>query len=473
MNTQGISLRERRFPSWRAPEVFRQDAPTGFAGYAQVTKERRITAVLARGEGGRVPKRRCAAIVTAVWFMICTWSTARGQQAPADWESQVRRYVELQDWTSALRVVDEQVARAPEDMDTRAWRARILTWSGKLSEAEDEYQRILKVSREDPDVWLGLSGLYLREGRIEEALRASDRAVELDPKRADLHEARARALRALGDRSGARAEFRKALDLNPASSEASQGLLTVRGEPKHQLRFGEETDLFSFAEPNNDQFVSLASQWTSHWATTVAEDIYQRAGVDAEKFVAGITGRLPHWGALTIGGAIGHDKGVIPKEEAFFECDHGITTSESGFMRGLEFVYGQHWYWYQGAHILTTTGTGVVYMPREWMWSLSLTGARSAFIGTGVDWRPSGVSRLGFPLVHKGEKGLSGSVFFAVGTESFGEVDQIGRFSSQTYGGGLRYQFSSRQDVTGSASFQQRTQNRADTNFGFSYGIHF
>ena len=83
------------------------------------------------------------------------------------------------------------------------------------------------------------------------------------------------------------------------------------------------------------------------------------------------------------------------------------------------------------------------------------------------------MTRLGFPLANCGERRLSGNVFFAAGTEDFTQIDQIGRFASQTYGGGLRIQTNARQDVTGYASYQKRTQSRTDTNFGLSYGIHF
>ena len=73
-----------------------------------------------------------------------------------------------------------------QDMDVRAWRARVLTWSGQLAEAEKEYLEILKFTRNDPDNWMGLASVYVRQGRLEDALRSLDRAVEIDPKRADL-----------------------------------------------------------------------------------------------------------------------------------------------------------------------------------------------------------------------------------------------------------------------------------------------
>jgi hypothetical protein len=372
-----------------------------------------------------------------------------------------------------MRIVERELARAPQDMDVRAWRARVLSWSGHLAEAENEYLEILKTSRNDPDNWMGLASVYLREGRREDALRALDRAVELDPKRADLRAERARALRAMGERSEARMEFQKALNLDPTSMEARAGLISVRGEPKHELRFGQDNDLFNFTNANHDGWVSLVSQWTSHWATSFAGSFYERAGSRAGKFSGAVTGRLPRWGALTVGGTAGHDHGVIPKSEAFFDLNHGWKASETNFLRGMEFVYGQHWYWYQASRILTLNGTTIVYLPRDWMLSLGATGVRSTFSGTGAEWRPSGIARLGFPLANWGEQRLSGSVFFAVGTEDFAQIDQIGRFASHSYGGGLRFQITARQDITGYASYQKRTQDRTDTSFGLSYGIRF
>jgi tetratricopeptide (TPR) repeat protein len=400
-------------------------------------------------------------------------SSLWGQSLTPDWRAQVRQCSEAKDWASALRVVDQEVSRAPDDMDVRAWRARVLTWSGRLPEAEKEYLEILNVSRNDPDNWLGLANVYLREGRTTEALRALDTAVKLDPARSDLRSARARALRAAGERNLARLEFQNALNLDPTSREARAGLTSVLPEPKHELRFGQDNDLFNFSSANHDEWTSLASQWTPHWATRVAGSFYQRGGVDAAKFVGSVTGRQSSWGALTMGGGIGDDNAVIPKSEAFFDLDHGWKGGETTFVRSVETIYGQHWYWYQSSRILTLTGTAIAYLPREWTLSLGATGARSAFSGTPAEWRPSGIARLGFPLANWGARALSGNVFYAAGTEDFGQVDQIGRFSSQTYGGGLRIQITTRQDLAGYGSYQKRTQDRTDISFGLNYGIHF
>ncbi len=430
-----------------------------------------ISWAVSRGE-------RClcrASLRTLIFLVLGAFSgpAALAQQAQQPWQAQVQKDADAHDWADALRIIEQELARSPDDMDIRAWRARVLTWAGRLAEAEHEYDAVLKVAKEDPDNWIGLATVYMQQGRMQEALKAADRAVELDPKRADLRATRAQIFSASGDISNARLEFQKALALDPGSEDARTGLLSLRGEGKQELRFGFDGDLFSFAPANNDQWVSLVSNWTRRWTTSAAVSFYQRGGIDAGNFVGSVTRSQPKWGAITIGGATGHDNGVIPETEAFFELDHGFKISESQPIRGIELAYGQHWYWYTTARILAVNETAIVYLPRDWTWTLGLTQARSHFSDTGVDWRPSGLARLAFPLAHWSQRELSGNIFYAVGTEDFAQVDQIGSFASQTYGGGLTFRFTPRQDVTGYAAFQQRTQNRAETTFGFTYGLRF
>ena len=400
-------------------------------------------------------------------------SLAWAQQASLSWQQQVQEYAEAQDWSAAMQIVDREIARARQNMDIRAWRARVLAWSGRLVDAEDEYHVILAADPNDPDNWMGLANVYSREGRSEEAEQALERALEIDPKRADLHAARGRALRAAHNLAEAKLEFQKAFNLDPTSADARAGLLSLRGVPKHELLFGSDTDLLSFADANHDEALSLTSQWTSRWRTTAAGAHYRRAGTDAGKFSASLTGKVLERGALTIGGAIGDDNGVIPKCEALFDYDQGWRLGQSGLLRGLEISYGQHWYWYMTARILTINETTTLYLPHEWTWSLGLTGARSHFSGTETEWRPSGVTRIGFPITGNDERRLGGNLFFAAGTENFAQVDQIGRFSSQTYGGGLRFQMTARQSLTGVAAYQKRTQDRSQISFGLTYGVHF
>jgi len=396
----------------------------------------------------------------------------RGQQAD-DWQAEVRKDVAAHEWAQAVYVLDAALARWPEDADIRAWRARVLLWSGRLEEAEREFAELVKADPGDPDLWAGLGAVYQRQRRLPDALEALDRAVRLDPERADLRTARARVLLAIGEPRSARVEFQQALRLDPTDAEARDQLASFGGEAKHELRIGSDNDLFNFTSANHDQGLSLVSRWSSRWTTSAAGNFYQIQGLSAGKFVGGVTGTAPHWGSVTIGGAVAHDNTIVPRAEAFFAADRGWRISENAPLRGVEFAYDQHWYWYSTVRVLALDQTALTYLPREWLWSLRLTQSRSEVSGADADWKPSGMSKLAFPVTHAGARRLFGNVYFAAGTEDFAQISQIGSFASQTYGGGFRFQWNARQDITGYASYQRRTLDHTDTNFGFSYGIRF
>lgn len=408
--------------------------------------------------------------------MVCMCvlsSLVWGQKGIDNWQEQVRKSAQEQDWNAAIELLDREIVRQPENLDLKSWRARILLWSGHLREAQQLYLEILGVSADDPDNWLGLATVYSRGGRNEEARKALDRALALDPMRSDIHTARGRALEADHCWAEAKMEFQRALELDPRSIEARRGLRSVEPVRRHELRIRSSTDLFSFASANHDEEVSLTSHWTPRWSTTAGAGFYRWGAIGAERLSATVTGKLPRWGAITFGGATAHDNAIVPKVEANIGYDEGWKLSSTGTIRGVEADYEQHWYWYSTARILTVNQMLIFYLPADWTWGLRVTGARSGFSGTGTEWRPSGMSRISFPIVGSEEHRVAGNLFFAVGTENFAQVTQIGRFSSQTYGGALRFQFTKTQDVTGDASYQKRTQYRSETSFELSYGIHF
>src|SRR5690242_21596850 len=90
-------------------------------------------------------------------------NTTVAQTQRSDWQVQIRALVRQQDWVSAMRIAEQQIERTPSDPDVLAWRARILMWSGHLTEAEAEYLNMLKLSQKGPDIWLGLANVYVRE----------------------------------------------------------------------------------------------------------------------------------------------------------------------------------------------------------------------------------------------------------------------------------------------------------------------
>jgi len=128
--------------------------------------------------------------------------------------------------------------------------------------------------------------------------------------------------------------------------------------------------------------------------TSVAGDFYQRGGADAGKVCRErLRAVSRNGGRFTLGGANWtRQTRVIPKSEAFFEP--GTMDGRSAkqiFVRAVEFDYGQHWYWYRAARILTLNGTTIVSFPQEWTLSLGPRGARQCvFLEPAREWRPSG-----------------------------------------------------------------------------------
>ena len=389
-------------------------------------------------------------------------------QTTDDWQSQVRKDVANQSIDAALAIVDQRLAEAPEDLEAHGWRGRLLAWKGRWSEGEAEYKLVLDKVPNDIEILTGLSDVLLWQQKFTEALQTLDQARKISPSDPEILSRRARVLALLGRTPEARSEYQQTLLFDTQNTDARTGLDSLRENTKHELRVGEDVDVFNYTHAGQTQGVSLSSRWNQRWSTVFGVSTYQRFGQDAVKFLASTAFHFTARDWFTVGSAVANSQSVVPTNEAFFEYGHAFRN-ENRWFKGLESSYQQHWFWYQGAHVLTLNTSQIIYLPHEWTWSLNVTGARTGFVGTPVDWTPSGWTKLGFPLQHR----VTGNVFFGVGSENFAQIDQIGRFSAHTFGGGLRYQFAARQDITGYVARQYRTQGQIDTSFGLSYGIRF
>jgi tetratricopeptide (TPR) repeat protein len=389
-------------------------------------------------------------------------------QTAGDWQQRVRNEVKDHHLDAATTIVDQRLVDAPEDLEALGWRGRLLAWKGRWSDGEAEYELVLEKVPDDIDMLTGLADVLLWQQKYSEALRVLDRARTISPSDPAILAQRARVLSLLGRTREARSEYLKTLQFDPKNQDARANLAGLREETNHELRVGEDVDFFNYTDAAQTQSVSLRSHWNPRWSTVFGVSTYQRFGQDAVKFLGSTAFHITPQDWISVGSAVASAQDIVPTNEAFFEYGHGFRLVNR-WVRGLESSYQQHWFWYQGAHVLTLATNQIVYLPRDWTWSLNVTGARTGFVGTPIDWAPSGWTKLGFPLRHR----VTGNLFFAVGSENFAQIDQIGRFSAHTYGGGLRYQFAAQQDINGYVARQTRTQGQIDTSFGLSYGIHF
>ncbi len=393
---------------------------------------------------------------------------ALAQQA-LDWQQQIREHIAAKQLGAALLIAERRLADAPEDLEARGWRARLLGWTGQWKEAEAEYRCLLEIVPNDTDILLGLADVLTWQQRFDETLALLDRAHQINPALIEVYIRQGRALGALGRTREAHEAFRQALALDPGNTEAQAGLALLPEELRYELRIGADIDSFNYTEQARAFTVSLRRHFNLRWETNFAGIWQQRFGQEAAKFTASVTYRPRRRDALTLGGSVARDRGIIAKSESFFEYGHGFDLRSQRFLRGIEPSYWQHWLWYRGARVLALSPSIVFYLPREWTWSVRVTVARSRFPSLPAEWRPSGLTRLSFPLYRR----LTGNVFYAVGTENFALVEQVGRFSARTFGGGLRYVFTRRQEIAGYVLWQDRSQGRNQTSFGLSYAIRF
>ena len=410
-------------------------------------------------------------ISLSAWVLAVTLgmvALARAQQSTTDWQKPVRAKADAHQLDAALTLVDQRLAEVPGDLEARGWRGRLLGWQGRWAQAESEYRRVLERSPNDTDILCGLADVLLWQGKLDEALSVTNHARDLAPSQPSILLRRARILRGLNKTAGARREYQKILTYDPGNQEAKNGLTGLSAENKHELRIGADASTFNYTNAAAAQSVLLTSHWTRRWSTSAGTSLYQRFGQDATKFAASSSFRFTKNDWLNVGGAVANANGIIPKSEAFFEYGHGLHLPHR-WIKGLEASYQQRWLWYQGAHVLTLSVTQLYYLPKEWTWSLTLTGARSGFANAGIEWVPSGSTRLEFPL----HRQLSANLVFANGAENFAQVDQIGHFSARTFAGGLKYRFTHTQDISGYVAVQQRSQGRTQNSFGASYGFRF
>ena len=409
-------------------------------------------------------------LVLAV-LLGCLWSSATGlsQENGDEWSKQVRALAEANRFTEAKQVVTRWMEAYPADLDARAWNARLLSWTNHWSEAEAEYRKLVKLAPDDPELQLGLADVLNWQKRYGEALPVLDQTCSANPSRHDCQLKRARTLQNLGRKSEAQQAYRLVLAQDASSAEAKAGLEQSREPSRHEIRIGTDLDFFNFAQNGSAVAAGIRSRLNSRLHSAFSATQYDRFGERVMRFGAESTVRLGNAANLTMGGAAAKEQAVIPRNEAFFEFGKGFQSRGLGPVRGVELLYQQRWLWYRDARVLALSPGAVLYLPRDWTWHFHVSAARNYLTGSSVQWQPSGWTKLSFPITRH----IGSHLLFGSGTENFGLLDQIGRFSARTWGSGLNFRLASGQEINTYGSYQSRSEGRSQTSFGVNYGIRF
>jgi Flp pilus assembly protein TadD len=164
------------------------------------------------------------------------------------------------DWPGALDVVERLRRRFPDHEGLLSVQAHILMELKRWTDAETLYRRLLRAQPNDPTLlnnlaylyadglkrnladackmarrateaepkngvfWDTLAWVYFRQGELDDAYAAQREAVILAPKEPEIHFHMGAIQHARGDLAAAAAEYRRALQLNPALAEARDAL---------------------------------------------------------------------------------------------------------------------------------------------------------------------------------------------------------------------------------------------------------
>jgi len=383
-------------------------------------------------------------------LLLIVAGTLIGAAAQAqEWQNEIRNAVREHQLATALTIANRRLEKDPNDWETLGWHARILSWQGQWAGAELEYRRVLEHVPNDADVLVGLADVLLWQGKYEDVAPVLDRAARAGAVPAEIQQRRSRLL------SQTRHEDKT---LRVGNEEA----------PRYELRVGNDTDFFNFTDAANAQALVLLATWNPRWKTTFSAQTVQRFGSLAEKLGGFASYRFNTRNYISVGGAFGSKQDVISRFDENVEFGHAFEV-HAGLLRGLETVFEQKGLWFTSSQVTLLRGSAIVYLPRDWTWAFTVSGAKSHFDGAGSSWSPAGSTKLTFPLQSR----IDANVFYAVGSENYAVSDQIGEFSAHTYGGGLRFHLTPLQDFSTYGAFQQRSQGRTQTSMGFNYGIRF
>ncbi len=387
---------------------------------------------------------------------------------PGNWPAEIRTLVNTGKLDLALEKAEAWIGNYPDDLDARAWHARILSWQGRRGEAEVEYRAVLERNPLAPDVLIELSRLLNLLEKHEQALELLDRAASRNSERADYRLERARTLRMLGRQAEARTIYRAMLRDDVASAEASAALAESRAEDRHEFRLGGSADLLSYAQDGSSFTAALDNRWNARWRTSTALTRYSRFGISQTGGEASVTYLLSASDAITLGGGSAGNRGIAPRAQMQVGYDHGVRLSSNGFWRGLELTYDQRWFWYPGVKTMNVAPGVIVYLPRNCSLLVRSNMGRIDS-GDAREWHPSVQARLTVPVHGR----YTAHVLFANGAENFGTVDQILFRASKVAGGGWNIRLASGQEFRVAVQYQRIAGGRSQMGFGGFYVIRF
>ncbi len=126
-------------------------------------------------------------------------------------------------YTEAAEDIDFVLGETPDDENAMLFDARLKAAEDKAEEAERSYRRVIDADPFNEQAFVELGQLYISMKRLDEAILLFDEAIELNPDFSKAYYERGRARLLNGDKEGAMADSKKAMELQPKAGENLTG----------------------------------------------------------------------------------------------------------------------------------------------------------------------------------------------------------------------------------------------------------
>lgn len=113
--------------------------------------------------------------------LACAWLLSLCLAAHADVYDDVERLLRNQQYDKAQQAIAQRLQQAPQDPQMRLLASRLHDARGQTERALDELEALTREFPELPEPHNNLAVLYARQGRLQEALAALQRAVQARP----------------------------------------------------------------------------------------------------------------------------------------------------------------------------------------------------------------------------------------------------------------------------------------------------
>ena len=146
--------------------------------------------------------------------------------------SQARVYLAMGDLARAQQKVDAAAAIEPSSSEIAVVRASLFERQSRAAEALAQYETAVRLNGSDPQARAGLASLALRMRRYDVAHAQFEKLLQMGYRPSRMHFGLAQVAEGQGDPKKALAEYRLALQLEPALTEARQAIARLTPPPR-------------------------------------------------------------------------------------------------------------------------------------------------------------------------------------------------------------------------------------------------